>query len=104
MTTDVTSLGEFVQTILGRATDPTRIATYRGHGNATYTLTPSIFRKAVTRQNEHLLLRELVTAHPEDFVTDASALEMLVRMQHYSLPTPPTRCVDEPARRALLRM
>jgi len=33
------------------------------------------------------LLRELVAAHPEDFHGDTSALEMLVRMQHYSLPT-----------------
>jgi hypothetical protein len=38
-------------------------------------------------ENEHILLRELIAAHPEDFSGDTSALEMLVRMQHYSLPT-----------------
>ena len=36
---------------------------------------------------EHLLLRELIAAHPAEFLTDTSALEQLVRMQHYSLPT-----------------
>lgn len=85
--TKVSSLSEFIEAILGRTADPSRIVTYRGHGNASYILSPSIFRKPVTRENEHLLLRELVAAHPEDFVADASALEMLVRMQHYSLPT-----------------
>lgn len=81
------SLGDFVSNILGRSLDPARISTFRGHGSVSYQLSPSIFRKAVTRESEHLLLRELVAAHPEDFVADASALEMLVRMQHYSLPT-----------------
>ena len=37
--------------------------------------------------NEHLLLRELIASHPHEFENDSSALELLVRMQHYSLPT-----------------
>lgn len=83
----IASLNEFVSTILGRRLDPARLTTFRGHASEAYQLSPSIFRKPVTRESEHLLLRELVAAHPEDFTTDASALEMLVRMQHYSLPT-----------------
>lgn len=83
----ITSLNDFVSEILSRKLDAMRLPTYRGHGSAAYQLSPSIFRKLITRQSEHLLLRELVAAHPEDFITDASALEMLVRMQHYSLPT-----------------
>ncbi|WP_371929795.1 FRG domain-containing protein [Brevundimonas sp. C43] len=38
-------------------------------------------------ENEHLLLRDLVAMHPAQFEADSSALEMLVRMQHYALPT-----------------
>jgi len=83
----ITSLNQFISTILGRPPEPKRLTTYRGHGSAAYELTPSIFRKPITRESEHLLLRELIAAHPEDFMADASALEMLVRMQHYSLPT-----------------
>jgi len=60
---------------------------YRGHGSTDFELKPSIFRKSGTKENEHILLRELIAAHPEDFHGDTSALEMLVRMQHYSLPT-----------------
>lgn len=83
----ITSLSDFIAVILGRNVEPTRLSTFRGHANEIYTLSPSIFRRPITRESEHLLLRELVAAHPEDFVADASALEMLVRMQHYSLPT-----------------
>lgn len=61
--------------------------TFRGHGSTDFKLQPSIFRKQDIIENEHILLRELVAAHPEDFQGDTSALEMLVRMQHYSLPT-----------------
>lgn len=63
------------------------ISTYRGHGSPDFKLQPSIFRKPIARENEHILLRELIAAHPEDFNGDTSALETLVRMQHYSLPT-----------------
>ncbi|MFC3579230.1 FRG domain-containing protein [Sphingomonas hylomeconis] len=83
----IMSLSDFIAAILGRGVEPTRLSTFRGHANEIYTLSPSIFRRPITRESEHLLLRELVSAHPEDFVADASALEMLVRMQHYSLPT-----------------
>ena len=86
-TAPIEKLEDFVSEILGRTTPSTRLVSYRGHGNSAFKLQPSIFRTAVNRENEHILLRELVAAHPEDFSTDTSALELLVRMQHYSLPT-----------------
>lgn len=84
---DIETLEQFVSLILGRPTADTQVATYRGHASADFRLTPSIFRKPATRENEHVLLRELIAAHPDDFNADTSALELLVRMQHYSLPT-----------------
>lgn len=86
-TAPIRKLEDFVSEILGRTTSATRLVSYRGHGNSAFKLQPSIFRTAVNRENEHILLRELVAAHPEDFSADTSALELLVRMQHYSLPT-----------------
>lgn len=86
--TTITTVQEFVAEILGRGSKPsTRMVSYRGHPNATYQLKPSIFRTVGNRDNEHILVRELIAAHPEDFSADSSALELLVRMQHYSLPT-----------------
>jgi hypothetical protein len=86
-TAPIEKLEDFVSEILGRTAPNSRLISYRGHGNSAFKLQPSIFRTAVNRENEHILLRELVAAHPEDFSTDTSALELLVRMQHYSLPT-----------------
>lgn len=83
----IKSVTDFVGIILGWSVTKGAIMTYRGHGSAEFKLTPSIFRRAATRQNEHILLRELIAAHPEEFDRDTSALEMLVRMQHFSLPT-----------------
>ena len=83
----VKSVADFISIILDRPTSPRMVSTYRGHGSPDFKLRPSIFRKQSTRENEHILLRELIAAHPEDFNGDTSALETLVRMQHYSLPT-----------------
>ena len=83
----ITSVSDFVENILARPSSSKKIVSYRGHGSSAFRLQPSIFRKSDTERNEHILLRELIAAHPEDFHSDTSALEMLVRMQHYSLPT-----------------
>lgn len=83
----ITSVSEFVEIMLERAASSTTTTSFRGHGSTEFKLQPSIFRKSGTKENEHILLRELVAAHPEEFQGDSSALEMLVRMQHFSLPT-----------------
>ncbi|MDG6093723.1 FRG domain-containing protein [Acetobacter sp. AN02] len=83
----IKSVTDFVRIILGWSVAKNAVVTYRGHGSTDFKLIPSIFRKEATRENEHILLRELIAAHPEDFDRDTSALEMLVRMQHFSLPT-----------------
>lgn len=84
----ISSVQDFIGELFGRGSKPTsRVVSYRGHPNEAYLLRPSIFRTPGNRENEHILLRELIAAHPEDFTADASALELLVRMQHYSLPT-----------------
>ncbi|WEE25124.1 FRG domain-containing protein [Aeromonas hydrophila] len=83
----IKSVSDFIENILGRTTPDRTLVSYRGHGSVDYELRPSIFRGKSITQNEHILLRELIAAHPEDFTGDTSALEILVRMQHYSLPT-----------------
>jgi hypothetical protein len=80
-------LQEFVGRMAHEPADDATVTVYRGHANRAYTLKPNAFRRAAYFENEHLLLRELVAMHPDQFATDQSALEMLVRMQHYSLPT-----------------
>jgi hypothetical protein len=83
----IESLTAFIDLILEIKTPASRLSTYRGHASTEFKLHPSIFRKPAFIEQEHILLRELIAAHPEDFHGDTSALEMLVRMQHYTLPT-----------------
>lgn len=81
------SVVDYIRQVLARAPLKGRVAAHRGHSGRAFLLQPSVFRKASSRENEHLLLRELIAAHPSEFSSDGTALEQLVRMQHYSLPT-----------------
>jgi hypothetical protein len=62
---------------------------YRGHISYQHKLRPGIFRSQNERikNNERIVLRELITRHPRDFSDDIGVFEKLVRMQHYGLPT-----------------
>ena len=66
-----------------------KVTLYRGHSSFRYKLRPALFRdknsKILTR--ERSILRELITRHPNEFSSDESVFDYLVRMQHYGLPT-----------------
>lgn len=60
---------------------------FRGHTDIEYKLIPSIYRNKNLITNEHNLFKEFILRTPNDFLNDKSALEKLVKMQHYGLPT-----------------
>lgn len=60
---------------------------FRGHSNANYELIPSLFRDNGHRNNEAEMMRRVFASHPDAFKDDDTALEKLVRFQHFSLPT-----------------
>lgn len=65
---------------------------FRGHGNTSYELTPSLLRKSSNGSwlhlpNEDRLCKELLIAHYDEFQGDQYCFDRLVRMQHYGLPT-----------------
>lgn len=65
---------------------------YRGHSKSTYELVPSLYRKNENGTHRHLaseadLVREILTARPNEFREDKFTIDKLVRMQHYGLPT-----------------
>src|SRR5690606_15320668 len=51
-----------------------------------YDLKPGIYRQSYIR-HEHTIFKEFILKEPNDFLNDLSALEKLVKMQHYGLPT-----------------
>ncbi|GFZ77811.1 hypothetical protein GCM10011531_04070 [Aquaticitalea lipolytica] len=60
---------------------------FRGHSDFEYKLEPSIYRNKRLISNESKLFKEFILRTPTDFLNEKSALEKLVKMQHYGLPT-----------------
>ena len=69
---------------------------YRGHADISWKLQPSILRESKKEEKEdqsngigkeHLLFRDMVAHTPQNFSECKSALDYLVQMQHYELPT-----------------
>lgn len=60
---------------------------YRGHADYTYKLIPSVYRRKAWIDNEDKMFREILLRCPQDFTSDSTTFQKLVRMQHYSLPT-----------------
>jgi hypothetical protein len=88
----ISSLSRFLEWLETNPTPPGKVAVFRGLADTEFDLRPSVFRTTgktgdVRARREHLLLRELIAAHPAEFASDESALDTLARMQHYSLPT-----------------
>ena len=83
----VTSLEGFTRKIRSIAARSDQVLLFRGHGSWRYRLLPSVLREVRYKRNEHIVVRELVASHPEDFAGDTTTLEQLVRVQHYALPS-----------------
>lgn len=60
---------------------------FRGHSDIEFSLKPSIYRNKRHILNENNLFKEFILRTPSDFLNEKSALEKLVKMQHYGLPT-----------------
>ncbi len=68
------------------------ITFYRGHSKSSYELVSSLYRKNQNGTYRHLasesdLVREILSARPNEFKEDKFTIDKLVRMQHYGLPT-----------------
>ncbi|MBF0373610.1 MAG: FRG domain-containing protein [Alphaproteobacteria bacterium] len=88
MTPTIASLNEFIQKIISVSPATNEVLLYRGHSNRSKCkLLPSVLRTEKLKNKECAILRELVSSHPEEFNSDYTTLDKLVRVQHYSLPT-----------------
>lgn len=50
-------------------------------------LQPSIYRNPALINNEDKIFRDSILSNPDDFTTEQSTMEKLVKMQHYQMPT-----------------
>jgi hypothetical protein len=84
----IASISKFIDIIKKLEHDPDFIYAFRGHSDSEkYKLSPSVFRKLGILKKEDYLFKELLTHNPEEFRDCHYALEYLVKMQHYGLPT-----------------
>jgi len=87
----INSVSEFIEKIdqLNKVDkkEDTETFYYRGHADRKWKLLPSIFRTSNGVEKEHLLFRDMVAHIPQSFSECKSALDYLVQMQHYELPT-----------------
>lgn len=98
---EITSLEEFLTELstLTQNVDPTEYEIfYRGHENSAYQLVPNLLRNNSTKNpngqavkgivnNEHEAFRDIVEKQPSEFAQCNSAIEYLVKMQHFGLKT-----------------
>ena len=84
-----TSLDGFIKNIfeLQGTLNEEEVLLYRGHSNEKFSLMPSVRRNIGHIKNEDLMIRELISSRPSEFIDDNSLLEKLIRAQHYGLPT-----------------
>lgn len=83
----INSVSEFIEKIVQLDKEEGAEIFYRGHADRDWELLPSIFRTPNGIENEHLLFRDMVARLPQSFSDCKSALDYLVQMQHYGLPT-----------------
>lgn len=83
----VNSVAEFIENVVKVNKADGTETFYRGHVDKDWVLLPSIFRTPNGIANEHLLFRDMVAHEPQSFSDCKSALDYLVQMQHYELPT-----------------
>lgn len=60
---------------------------YRGHSNLKYQLRPNLYRSENFYVNEDNIYRETIINNPQEFYSCKSTIEILVKMQHYGIPT-----------------
>lgn len=82
----ITNIVDFISELKKISQDKEYEYFFRGHSDLDFELKPSIYRQRFIR-NEDKIFKEIILRTPNDFINERTALEKLVKMQHYGLPT-----------------
>lgn len=84
----VTNIAEFAERLAELKLKQGCTRFFRGHSDyKNYKAEPSIFRKPYLKENEETLIQEAMIRCPIELPSSLSFTEILVRLQHYGLPT-----------------
>ncbi|GAB1381539.1 hypothetical protein MASR1M49_43860 [Pararhodobacter aggregans] len=84
----IKSVADFVKHVLAWRADELSPAAFRGQKYTEWKTIPKLFREEVgIYEHEKSAVRDLISVHPQEFHSDDTMFDRLVRMQHYGLPT-----------------
>lgn len=83
------TLTDFIETFALYSSKSNLLNCYRGQRDASWKNVAGIFRPDMKEllKNEKRAVRDLISVHPNEFATDETMFDRLVRMQHFGLPT-----------------
>lgn len=81
------NISEYISILSPIEKDKLKHLFFRGHSNLKFVLKPTIYRNERYFVNEDNIYRETIVNSPQDFYTCNKTIEVLVKMQHYGIPT-----------------
>lgn len=83
------TLTSFIEEVTKYARAETSFKCYRGQRDASWKNIPSLLRPDLDmlEKSEKRAVRDLISVHPNEFASDVTMFDRLVRMQHFGLPT-----------------
>ncbi|WP_225757788.1 FRG domain-containing protein [Cardiobacterium sp. Marseille-Q4385] len=81
----ISDLSQILQTLGEPEKGHTRF--FRGHGDESWKLLPSIYRETYLIENEDKIIKDALTYCPDDFLPSDTLFEKLVKLQHYGYST-----------------
>jgi hypothetical protein len=88
-TKPIETLSDFIETITSYASGARGLQCYRGQRNSSWDNIPRLLRSEANNleEDDKRAVRDLISVHPQEFDSDRSMFDRLVRMQHFGLPT-----------------
>lgn len=80
------SIQEFIEAIKSKR-PKSGFMRFRGQKRGGWDVEPAIWRRKNLLSKERDAVRDLLSVHPQEFSSDKSMFDRLVRMQHFGLPT-----------------
>ena len=83
------SLTDFIEAFAQYSSSSSYLKCFRGQQDSSWPHVAGIFRPDLKDllKNEKTAIRDLISVHPNEFASDETMFDKLVRMQHFGLPT-----------------
>jgi hypothetical protein len=83
------TLTDFIQAFAQYSSSSIYLKCFRGQRDSSWPSVAGIFRPDLKEllKNEKSAIRDLISVHPNEFASDETMFDKLVRMQHFGLPT-----------------